>query len=48
MNEIKIPHPDFGYVIFTEPTPRQKEILLDYLSYITKFQDKKLENKDVV
>jgi hypothetical protein len=31
MNEIKIPHPDFGYVIFTEPTPRQLEVLNDYL-----------------
>ena len=30
---VKIPHPknDGTFVIFTEPTPRQKEILDDYL-----------------
>ena len=28
--EVKVPHPDFGYVIFTEPTPRQNDILEHY------------------
>jgi hypothetical protein len=31
MIEVKIPHPENGYVIFTEPTARQLEILEDYL-----------------
>ena len=36
MAEIKIPHPkgDGTWVIFTEPTPRQEEILKDYLVLI--------------
>ena len=29
--EVIIPHPEFGHVIFTEPTPRQQDVLEDYL-----------------
>jgi hypothetical protein len=28
--KIKVPHPDHGWVIFTNPTHRQKEILEEY------------------
>lgn len=34
--EIKIPHPEHGHVIFTEPTPRQEDILKDYVRLKTK------------
>lgn len=30
MSEIKLKHPKFGHVIFTNPTDRQAEILKDY------------------
>jgi hypothetical protein len=30
--EIKIPHPDFGYVVFTNMTARQLDVLEDYLT----------------
>jgi len=29
--EVRIPHPDFGEVVFTEPTARQLDVLEDYL-----------------
>lgn len=34
--EIKIPHPEYGHVIFTEPTTRQEDILKDYVKLKTK------------
>jgi hypothetical protein len=34
--EIKIPHPEYGHVIFTEPTSRQEDILKDYIKLKTK------------
>jgi hypothetical protein len=45
---IKINHPDNDgtYVIFTNPTPRQKEVLLDYLSYTTKLSKSTLNSVD--
>lgn len=42
MNEIKVPHPEHGYVIFTEPTPRQLDILNDYIKL--KNREKKANN----
>ena len=30
MAEIKVNHPDYGHVMFTNPTPRQIEVLNHY------------------
>ena len=30
MVKVKVTHPDFGYVLFTEPIPRQEDILNNY------------------
>ena len=34
-DEIKVPHPDYGYVLFSNTTHRQKEILNRYLKQNT-------------
>lgn len=30
-NNVVVPHPEFGHVIFSNPTPREREILEDYV-----------------
>jgi len=32
--EIKVPHPEMGHVVFTNPTSRQKDILEEYMKLI--------------
>ena len=32
--DVKVQHPDFGHVIFTNPTPRQKDVLLFCQEYL--------------
>lgn len=43
-NTIKIPHPEFGLVVFTEMTLRQMDVLNDYMK-IKKFKKKNESNK---
>jgi len=38
-NEKKVNHPEFGYVIFTEPTSRQEQILEDYIKLRKQIND---------
>lgn len=46
MNEIKIQHPEHGHVIFTEPTPRQLDILNDYIKLKNKQKSENNYQKD--
>ena len=36
-NEVKVPHPEFGHVIFTNPTARQRDILVEYVKFYNRF-----------
>ena len=33
-SKVKVPHPEFGHVIFTNPTPRQKDVLEVFKNYM--------------
>lgn len=35
--EIEVPHPEFGKVVFTEPTGRQEDILKEYVKYYNRY-----------
>ena len=33
--KVTVPHPEFGHVVFSNPTQRQEEILSEYLRLVT-------------
>lgn len=39
--EIKVPHPEYGHVIFSRTTIRQSDVLADYLKLINKIKRKR-------
>jgi hypothetical protein len=41
-NIVKVTHLEYGFVIFTNPTPRQEEVLQAYENYVTAL--KEIEN----